>query len=333
MLISRRPKLAFTLPLALTSLFATMFLVAFAPENASADPVNSSFARSEAVASLPRPTVRKANKAVTRRPLAPRLPSLAQRKIIKSIPSRVSSGFTPSANGFSFANWSTDTAQPTITANTLIRLFGVGSTCESFDQGVCVPYRKALGLIEQLNGVLANGRCEGMVALADELFRHPHLLAGISPTGSSISSLTPEETSSEIAYWWATQIMPKATKFAETSRTMSPTKIVQTISRRLMKSSGTTLGMYYNGKGHSVLPIGVTRTRYAATISVYDSNTPKMVQYVRVNLRTNTWRYRAVSADGALLLNWHGRNSGGLDIVTPAVRSVHSVTSFSETTP
>ena len=315
------------------SVLATMFLVALGPKHASASPYDSSFARSEAIASRPRATVNKKPKSVARRPVALRMPSLAQKKLIKSIPARVSSGFTPSVNGFSFANWSTDVAEPTITINTLIRLFGVGSTCESFDQGVCIPFKKALSLMDQLNVVLANGRCEGMVALADELFRHPQLLARISSTGSGISSLTPEETSNEIAYWWATQIMPKATKFAETSRTMSPAKIVQTISRRLMKSSGTTLGMYFKGKGHSVLPIAVARTRYAATISVYDSNTPKMVQYVHVNLRTNTWRYRSVSADGALLLNWHGRNSGGLDIVTPAARAIQSVTSFSQATP
>lgn len=328
MLTFRRPKLNASRTFLASAVAAVSLLVAV-PHTAQAETYSPVPTRSEVVSKPRAVSVRTAKKTTTRRPSIARMPSRKRLKVIRSIPKRVSSGFTPAINGFSFANWATDTVQPTITVDTLVRLFGSHSTCESFEDNVCVPYAKALELVDQLNVILAEGRCEGMVALADELFRHPGAIANLAPDSSRTSALTPEATAKEIAYWWATQITPRANKAAKTTRRLSPTKIVQTVARRLKHASGGTLGLYYKGKGHAVLPIAVKRTHYIAKISVYDSNIPNSVQYIYVNLRNNKWKYRAIADDGTIVLNWKGRNAGGLDLVAPAARTTQRVNFFS----
>lgn len=299
------------------------------PHSAQAESRSPVPTRSEVVSKPRVVPVRVFRKATTRRPSIARVPNRKRLKVIRSIPTRVSSGFTPAINGFSFANWATDTVHPTITVDTLVRLFGSTATCETFADNVCTPYIKAVELVNQLNVILAEGRCEGMVALADELFRHPEAIGALATDSSITSSLTSEVSAKEIAYWWATQIIPSANKAATTTRKLSPTKIVQSVARRLKNASGGTLGLYYNGKGHAVLPIAVNRTQYIAKISVYDSNIPNIVQYVYVNLRNNKWKYRAIADDGTIVLDWKGRNAGGLDLVAPSARTMQSVKNFS----
>jgi hypothetical protein len=322
------------------ALLAVLVSVAL-PTRALAEPVVPQPVRSGIVDTAIRPKAPQSARKTKTRPVvrkssarpAVRKPSASRIRFIKSIPRRVSSGFDPRFNGFSFANWSTDTVQTTITIDTLVRLFGTSSICQTIDNGTCTPFAKASALVDQLNVVLSTGRCEGMVALADELFRHPELISSISSDTTDISSLSPEAASNEIAYWWATQIIPQANKTAKASRKMTPTKIVKTISRRIKFASGGTLGLYYKGEGHAVLPIAVTRKGYIAKVSVYDSNTPNSVQSLYVNLRTNKWKYRAVAADGTIILNWHGRNAGGLDLVAPVARASQNIDSFSTETP
>lgn len=262
-----------------------------------------------------------------------RAPSRRTLKYIKSIPRQVSSGFEPSVNGFSFANWATETSQPIITVNTLVRMFGTSPTCASFVDGNCVPSDNATVLVNRLNEYLAYGRCEGMVALADELFRNPSAISSISSETSNVSGLSAEVASEEIATWWATQIMPDVTKAAKKTRKLTPAQIVKRIAVRMKHKNAGTLGMYYKGRGHAVLPIAVKRSKYRAKISVYDSNFPNTIQVVRVNLIKNTWRYRVTSSDGSVVLNWKGKNSGGLDLVSPRARKNHHVKSLSIVTP
>lgn len=343
MLAFRRPKSASAhAVLAMGVLLAVLVSVAL-PTRALAEPVVPRPVRSGIVDKTTRPsarpqTVRKpsARPQTVRKPNARpafRKPSAARLRVIKSIPRRVSSGFDPRVNGFSFANWSSDIVQTTITVDTLVRLFGSSSICQAVEDGICTPFTKASALVDQLNVVLSTGRCEGMVALADELFRHPELISSISSDTSEISRLSPETASSEIAYWWATQIIPQANQAAKASRKMSPTKIVKTISRRIKFGSGGTLGLYYKGEGHAVLPIAVTRKGYIAKVSVYDSNVPNSVQSLYVNLRTNKWKYRAIADNGTIIVNWHGRNAGGLDLVAPVARASQHVDSFSIDAP
>jgi hypothetical protein len=351
MLTIRRPKSGRTLVALALGVLLTVVLGVSSPTRVLAEPVVPRPVRSGNVdKATPKPSARPAahttNKKSTarkttarpthRKPKARqafRKPSPARLKFIKSIPRRVSSGFDPRFHGFSFANWSSDTAATAISIDTLVRLFGTSSICEAVENGSCVPFAKASALVDRLNMLLATGRCEGMVALADELFRHPEMISSISAETTHISGLSPEAASSEIAFWWATQITPQANKAAKATRKMTPTRIVKTIARRIKLGTGGTLGMYYKGMGHAVLPIAVARKGYIAKVSVYDSNTPNTVQYLYVNLRTNKWKYRAIAEDGTVLINWRGRNAGGLDLVAPVARKSQIVTSFSIAIP
>ncbi len=340
MLTFLRPNTSRVRVAAALGLSAALFLTLCLPSHLSAQRIDTQIVQSASpirsavpAAQDAKTTKAAAKKTKVSRSSGFRAPSRRALKLIKSIPRRVSSGFEPSVNGFSFANWSTETSQPIITVETLVRMFGTSSTCTSVVEGICVPSDDATALVNRLNEYLTYGRCEGMVALADELFRNPSTISSITSETSNISDLSAEVASSEIATWWATQIMPDVSKAAKKSRKLTPTQIVKRISVRMKQKSGGTLGMYYKGKGHAVLPIAITRSKYRAKISVYDSNFPNTIQVVRVNLLKNTWRYRAVSSDGTVALNWNGKNSGGLDFVSPQDRKNHQVTSLSIITP
>jgi hypothetical protein len=318
-------------------LCATVCLTFALPSSLSAEPADFRSARPAVPAARPK-SVSQSAKAATSKPKSSqisvaRVANRIDLELVESIPREVSSGFTPTVNGFSFANWASETAQPIITVDTLVRLFGTTPTCASVVEGICNPAEKTTTLITRLNEILAEGRCEGMVALADEIFRRPTSISSVSTKTSDIASLSADQASSEIGYWWATQITPDAARAAQTSRKMTPTEIVKTISERIMNKSGGTLGLYYQGEGHAVLPISVKRSGFQAQISVYDSNIPNTIQFVDVNLQTNTWSYRSVNEDRSIALNWSGENSGGLDLIAPSTRRSQQVKTLSFSMP
>lgn len=333
LLTFRRPKTPRARSVVALVLCASVCLTFALPTSVSAKPGDFLSTSTTKRAATPRSAVRN-TKTATSKPKIKQVSSSRARsrinvKLIRSIPRKVSSGFVPAVNGFSFANWASEAPQGVINVETLVRLFGTSTTCASVVEGSCHPTESASLLIERLNQILAEGRCEGMVALADELFRHPSLISSISPETTDTAGLSAEQASSEIAFWWATQITPEAARAAKTSRKMSPTRIVKTIAQRMKNRSGGTLGLYYKGKGHAVLPISITRSKFRAKISVYDSNFPDTIQYVNVNLRTNAWRYTAINSDGSVALNWRGKNSGGLDFVAPSARRTQYVGTLS----
>lgn len=337
LLTFRRPKTHRARIVVALGLCASVCLTFALPTSVSAEPADFRSTWPAIPAAHPK-SVSQSAKAAKSKPKSSRVsvaraPNRIDLKLIRSIPREVSSGFTPEVNGFSFANWASDTPQGIISVDTLVRLFGTTPTCVSVVEGICNPSEQTTLLITRLNEILADGRCEGMVALADELFRHPASISSVSTETSDIASLSADQASSEIGYWWATQITPKAARAAQSSRKMSPARLVKTIAQRIKHKSGGTLGLYYKGKGHAVLPISVKRSGFRAQISVYDSNIPNTIQFVNVNLQTNTWRYKAINADGSIAVNWRGKNSGGLDFVAPSARRSQQVKTLSFSMP
>ena len=232
-----------------------------------------------------------------------------------------SSGFNPSTHGFSFANWQSEPISQETSISLLIQLFGEQSVCESIaaDRS-CNPYPKAKEFSNQLAGTIAAGRCEGMVVLASSMFSNGKQAAGLSK----------QEVDASILYWWASQILPSVTAASESTKQLTPTELLPLIQNGISNASSSTLGLYYQGLGHTLLPIRQVQNGNVVTVDVYDSNTPLTTQQVLINTAKNTWSYTAVDATGNVVMQWTGNGAGSLDVIAMSARQPQGTSYFSQ---
>lgn len=230
------------------------------------------------------------------------------------------STFDTNRDGFSFSNWSEQPAQGT-GINLLIQLFGRPSVCTNADsESACNPLDRASTFSRDVENELARGRCEGMVVLAAKLH---------AQGGPAASTLSVENVENEITYWWGSQMLPAVSRQSKATRAMQPSRLVDEIRRGIQNGATSTLGLYVNGSGHSVLPIAMVRRGDVVAVSVYESNTPRREQKLWINLRTDTWRYSPQGDDGMALFSWTHKGPGGMDVIPLAIRQPQSTSYFS----
>ena len=232
-----------------------------------------------------------------------------------------SSGFNPVTHGFSFANWQSEPISQETSISLLIQLFGEQSVCESIaaDRS-CNPYPKAKEFSNQFAGTIAAGRCEGMVVLASAMFGNGKQAAGLSK----------QEVDSSILYWWASQILPSVTAASESTKQLTPTELLPLIQQGISNASSSTLGLYDQGQGHTLLPIRQEQNGSVVTVHVYDSNTPLIAQQVLINTAKNSWSYTAVDAAGDVVMKWTGSGAGTLDVIPMSARQPQATSYFSQ---
>jgi hypothetical protein len=231
------------------------------------------------------------------------------------------SGFNPSVNGFSFANWQSGSLSEETSISLLIQLFGEQSICQtvSVDHS-CTPYPKAKAFSQQFADTIAFGRCEGMVVLASSLYA----------SGKPAAGLSQQAVDSSILYWWASQILPSVTAASESSKQLAPTELLPLIANGIANGSSSTLGLYFQGLGHTLLPIKQMQNGNVVTVDVYDSNTPNTTQHVLINTAKNSWSYTAVDSSGNTVMNWTGIGAGTLDVVPMSARQPQATSYFAQ---
>lgn len=231
------------------------------------------------------------------------------------------SGFTPVAHGFSFANWQGGSLSEETSLSLLIQLFGEQSVCQSTSTDrSCIPFPKAKEFSRLFADTIAFGRCEGMVVLASSMFGN----------GKQASGLSKQEVDANILYWWASQILPSVTQASESTKLLTPTGLLPLITSGIANNSSSTLGLYYQGLGHTLLPIKQTQNGNVVTVDVYDSNTPLVTQKVLINTVKNTWSYTSVDASGNTVMQWSGSGSGTLDVIPMSARQPQATSYFSQ---
>ena len=198
--------------------------------------------------------------------------------------------FDPQQHGFSFPNYGDDIPATNLTAVELRRMFG-DQVCARLEGGECTLTPPARQWMEQINGAMAGGHCEGMAALSLMMY------TGQIPSsdfGGSIAGeldINNESLQRELAYWWTAQ----ATSPTNTSLVMgAPMDILERI--RQMDASGETYTMeFFNqdgSSGHAVNPIGVEdKGDGVYAILVYDNNYPGQTREFYVDSRDNSWTY------------------------------------------
>jgi hypothetical protein len=232
-----------------------------------------------------------------------------------------SSGFNTAAHGFSFANWQGGSLSEETSISLLIQLFGEQSVCQSMGASKsCTPFPRAKEFSIQLANAIAAGRCEGMVVLASSMFGN----------GKQASGLSKQEVDANILYWWASQILPSVTAASESTKQLTPTELLPLIQQGISNASSSTLGLYDQGQGHTLLPIRQEQNGNVVTVHVYDSNTPLIAQQVLINTAKNSWSYTAVDAAGNVVMKWTGSGAGTLDVIPMSARQPQVTSYFAQ---
>ena len=245
----------------------------------------------------------------------------AAKQVEKTTSFRVNSGFLPQRDGFSFANWTSNPQRGT-GVQLLIQLFGRASICTNVSSNdPCIPLQTAEHFAAQVEDQLAAGRCEGLTVLAAKMH---------AEGGTPASLIAAEAVSTNIDYWWATQMLPSVAAKSRSSRSLKPSQLVNEIRQGVVRGATSTLGMYFQNDGHSVLPISIQKNGEKVVVGVYDSNTPLTTQQVLINTSKNTWSYTSIDATGNIVMQWTGIGAGTLDVVPQSARQPESTSYFSQ---
>ena len=244
----------------------------------------------------------------------------AAKQVEKTTSFRVNSGFLPQRDGFSFANWTSNPQRGT-GVQLLIQLFGRASICTNVSTNdPCIPLQSAEQFATQVEDQLATGRCEGLTVLAAKIH---------AEGGTPASLVAAEAVSTNIDYWWATQMLPSVAAKSRLSRSLKPSQLVNEIRQGVVRGATSTLGMYFQNKGHSVLPISIEKRGEKVVVGVYDSNTPEITQTLTINTKTQVWVYSPIDKTGKALFTWRHKGAGALDVIPLSLRTPQETRYFS----
>ncbi len=201
-------------------------------------------------------------------------------------------GFTPEQNGFNFQNYGDDIQVVNLTAGELRRMFG-DQVCSRLDGDVCTLTPPAEQWMEQINGSMSGGHCEGMAVLSLMMYTNQ---VSASDFGGSVASeldINDENLQREIAYWWATQtVAPTYTSVIKGT----PMEILEIVQQMQVNGETYSIGIYKEdgSGGHAITPFGVQdKGDGLFAILVYDNNYPGQTRELFVDSRDNTWLYEA----------------------------------------
>jgi hypothetical protein len=198
--------------------------------------------------------------------------------------------FDPQQNGFSFPNYGSDIQVTNLTATELRRMFG-DQVCADIKGDVCTLTPPGAQWMEQINGAMAGGHCEGMAALSMMMYTNQ-----ISPSnfGGSVArdlNINDELLQRELAYWWATQaVSPTNTSVIKGT----PMEILDIVQKMDASGETYTIGIYKQdgSAGHAITPVGVAdKGEGLYAILVYDNNYPGETRELFVDSRDNSWTY------------------------------------------
>ena len=228
-------------------------------------------------------------------------------------------GFIPEENGFSFENYGDDIPATNLTADELRRMFG-DEVCADINGDECILTPPAEQWMEQINGDMAGGHCEGMAVLSLMMYT-----GQVSPTdfGGELASeldINDEALQREIAYWWATQAVdPTASSVIRGT----PMEILETIEQMDVNGETYTIGIYNDrDEGHAITPFGVEdKGDGLYAILAYDNNYPGEVRELFVDSRDNSWTYETSINPQVESDVWSGNaDTGTLDLTPTSAR-------------
>jgi len=198
-------------------------------------------------------------------------------------------GFDPQQNGFSFPNYGDDLPVTNLTAAELRRMFG-DQVCADINGNECILTPPAEQWMEQINGAMAGGHCEGMAALSLMMYTDQISPADFGGSLASDLDINDEALQRELAYWWATQaVSPTYSSVIKGD----PMEILAIVEQMQADGETYTIGIYDDkGSGHAITPFGVEdKGEGLFAILVYDNNYPGEQRELFIDSRDNSWTY------------------------------------------
>lgn len=208
-------------------------------------------------------------------------------------------GFDPRTHGFPFQNYGNDVPGLTnLTEAEVQRAYG-DAVCETGSGPECSLTAPARQWMEQVNGEMDGGHCEGMAVLSLRMFhgtsRPSDFGGGDDAHALGLNGNTALQR--EIAYYFAIQSLDPVAN-AELQGT--PSEQVERLRASFMEGGAPyTIGFFKPGltEGHAVTPYDV-RDRDDGTVEivVYDNNFPDEERIIEVDPMADTWRYSAAAS-------------------------------------
>jgi uncharacterized delta-60 repeat protein len=216
------------------------------------------------------------------------------------VPAQVESGFSMASHSLAFANFAHGFPQSALDAEAMQRMFGTGVCLPSMVPCKLTP--AARSWMDQANGAMTGGRCEGFAVLSS-LFS----TGTLDPTTFGAANARAlelrgnPELQRELAYWFSSQLVPEAV--AERTQQLSARDVMPFLAKALAPSAGERYRIGIVKKegnrvrgGHSVTPIGYYRdpsSNGVYWVRVYDNNTPDAERLLKVDTLANRWEYQA----------------------------------------
>ena len=198
-------------------------------------------------------------------------------------------GFTPEENGFSFENYGDDIPATNLTAEELRRMFG-DEVCADINGDECILTPPAEQWMDQINGDMAGGHCEGMAVLSLMMYTGHVSPSDFGGNTASELDINDETLQREIAYWWATQAVDPT---ASSVINGAPMEILEIIRQMDVNGETYTIGIYNDrGEGHAITPFGVEdKGDGLYAILAYDNNYPGETRELFIDSRDDSWTY------------------------------------------
>jgi hypothetical protein len=151
--------------------------------------------------------------------------------------------------------------------------------------------------MEQVNGYMDGGHCEGMAVLSLLMYFNQIDPGQFGGQVAHDLSLEDEALQREIAYWWTTQsVFPAAASRVDESPSAVLDTLIEAFEAGTEADESWTMGIYlpdYSG-GHAITPFAVEdQGNGLYHVLVYDNNFPDETRILTIDRNANAWSYQA----------------------------------------
>ncbi|MFI5776171.1 hypothetical protein [Nocardia sp. NPDC051570] len=207
------------------------------------------------------------------------------------------SGYRPSANGFSFENYTNDKNPTNLTPQSMRAMFG-DSVCENTANGGCTLIPQSEAWMQKTNEEMGNGHCYGMSSASLLMYMRKLDSAGFGgDAGHALSFDGNSPLQEMLAQQWAAQTFSEVHDRVVAG---APSQVLDTLIASLKPDAPETYTISFwkpdMTGGHAISPYAVEdKGEGKVSILVYDNNFPGVTRHMDVDRTANTWQYEAAT--------------------------------------
>lgn len=210
---------------------------------------------------------------------------------ISNIPSLYDTGFRPYPDGYKFTNFGT-LGHLYYGLNEAIEMFGFNQVCYYNKSGGCSPKNAALKWIAWAGFQTFGGNCYGISTTTSNFYRgtyNPRVFGSSQPSALNLTNALKRH----INYHHLLQYVYPNEDYINSRQSDS---LADSLGHLYNSEEPLVLAYYFRDGdkdyGHAITPYAVEDNGYNSYyVWMYDSNHPKDINLIYINLKTNTWYY------------------------------------------